>query len=67
MLNVINKKADLNNFKDHERENILWFPTIPLAKGYYSDTGYRFRKNIFEGLDNWAPFLHGYTKMFYDM
>ena len=67
MIKVINKKIDLNNFDDYERENEIFFSSIPLSKGHFSDTGYRFRKNIFEGLDNWVPFVKGYTKVFYDM
>ena len=67
MFKVINKKVDLNNFDDYEREYEIFFPSIPLSKGLFSDTGYRYRKNIFQGLDNWAPFVNGYSKVFYDM
>ena len=31
-------------------------PSIPLSVGHFTDFGFRFRKNIFSGLDHWAPF-----------
>ena len=30
-------------------------PAFKLKKGFYSDTGYRFRRNNFEHADHWYP------------
>jgi len=34
--------------------------------GTYSDTGYRFRKNTFDRVDEWYPFYSAETTKFYD-
>ena len=38
------------------RQTEKWLPTIPMTKGKFSDTGYRFRKNQFHRNDKWYPF-----------
>ena len=43
--------------------------SISIQASYYSDTGYRFRKNTFDAIDQWAPvpmFGHSH-KTFYDI
>ena len=40
--------------------------SIPLAKGYYSDNGYRLRQNNFEASDSYIPFSETIKKKFYD-
>ena len=37
------------------KESEKWLPGIPLKHGYYSDTGYRFRRNYFQHVDSWLP------------
>jgi len=39
---------------------------VPLKAGTYSDTGYRFRKNVFEREDEWYPFYPKNSSKFYD-
>lgn len=31
----------------------MWLPKVVLGKGKFSDTGYRFRKNSFNLLEDW--------------
>ena len=45
----------------------MQLPSIPLATGKFSDTGYRFRKNIFNRNDEWAPFSNESEEEFYDI
>ena len=42
-------------------------PTVPLKPGFFSDTGYRFRENVFEMTDSWIPGVPGKVKKFYDV
>lgn len=66
MFRVIDTKVDYSNFAVSVRNKEKFLPSIPLSKGSYSDTGYRFRKNIFNRNDDW---VHGYNEIqdtFYD-
>ena len=40
---------------------------IPLHKGIFSDTGYRFRRNTFERYDDWVPWSKTVENEFYDL
>ena len=42
-------------------------PAVSLRPGLFSDTGYRFRKNIFERIDNWVPGFSEIKNKFYDI
>ena len=44
----------------------MWFESIPLGKGYFSDTGYRLRKNSFDHKDYYWPFAETLTKEFFE-
>ena len=67
-LKVIDNKIDFTNLDNYAvRQTEKWLPMVPLKKGSFSDTGYRFRKNSFERKDNWYPFANKYTEGFFDM
>jgi hypothetical protein len=54
-MKIINQKIDFTTFGDYAvRYNELYVPTVPLAYPFYSDTGYRFRFNLFERDDSYA-------------
>ena len=42
-------------------------PSIPLKAGTFSDSGYRFRENVFEKQDSYIPFWGRNEESFYDM
>ena len=42
-------------------------PFISMTAGLFSDTGYRFRKNVFERYDTWVPWSKEVTNVFYDL
>ena len=42
-------------------------PSIPMAPGQYTDSGYRFRKNTFERKDFWIPYIDEGKHVFYDV
>ena len=47
-MRIINDKIDFTKFDEEaERQNEIWMPAIKLKPGLYSDTGYRFRENLF--------------------
>lgn len=53
-LKIINQQIDFTGFKDYDvRQNELFVKTIPMATPYYSDTGYRFRYNVFDRADGY--------------
>lgn len=66
IINSINNKIAYKNFEHYIRQNELRLPSIPLKAGKFSDTGYRFRKNSFTGLDHWAPMVVTKEDEFYD-
>ena len=66
MFRIINNKIDINNFSNYIRQSELMFDSIPLGKGYFSDSGYRMRKNVFTRQDNYWPMAGRPTNEFYD-
>jgi hypothetical protein len=51
---IINQKIDFTTFAEYAvRYNEMFVPGVPLAYPSYSDTGYRFRFNLFERLDGY--------------
>ena len=54
MFRILDSKMNFNNFTMSIRQSELFMPSIPLSKGSFSDTGYRFRKNIFNHRDDWG-------------
>ena len=53
-LKIINQKIDFTTFNEYAvRYNELFAPSIPMAYPSYSDTGYRFRYNIFGRADGY--------------
>ena len=62
---MLDNKVDFSNFTVSVRNKELFFPSIPLSKGSFSDTGYRFRKNVFSRKDNWI-FENEVQETFYD-
>jgi hypothetical protein len=53
-MKIINQKIDFTTFDDYAvRYNELFVPSIPMAYPSYSDTGYRFRYNLFERIDGY--------------
>ena len=59
---------DFDSFNEFPiRESEIWLPSIPLRSGLYTDTGYRFVKNIFEKQDQWIPFFPNTKIEFYDL
>lgn len=51
---VLNQKIDFTDRDEFAvRLNEVFIPSVHLASGLFSDTGYRFRYNIFERYDNW--------------
>ena len=58
MFKVIKMNSDFGSFGDSPvSEAESWLSSIPLKPGLYSDTGYRFVKNVFERQDSWIPFM----------
>jgi len=51
----------------HFRENEIWLPSVPMSAGFYSDTGYRFRENIFLMHDSWVPGVSSEQTHFYEV
>lgn len=52
---IINQKIDFTTFNDYAvRFNELYIPSIDMRYPSYSDTGYRFRYNIFDRADGYA-------------
>jgi hypothetical protein len=48
MLRAINTKIDLKNYGlKPVRQNEIYLPSIPLARGKYTDARYRLRRNLF--------------------
>lgn len=62
----MNKKIAFKDYKYIVRESEMMLPSIPIGPGKFSDTGYRFRKNMFKGLDHWVPFMFEKDKDFWD-
>jgi hypothetical protein len=53
-MKIINQKIDFTTFDDYAvRFNELHVPSVPLVYPSYSDTGYRFRFNLFERSDGY--------------
>jgi hypothetical protein len=51
---MINQKIDFTDRDEFAvRFNEIYVPAIPLKSGIFSDTGYRWRYNIFERYDKW--------------
>lgn len=62
-LYMINEKTDWKDFKGNgkskraTRQSQEFLPSVPLASGKYSESWYRFRRNTFDRLDDWIPFM----------
>jgi hypothetical protein len=53
-MKIINQKINFITFEENAvRYNELHVPSVPLAYPNYSDTGYRFRFNLFERVDGY--------------
>jgi hypothetical protein len=53
-MKIINQKIDFTTFDDYAvRYNERHVPSVPLVYPSYSDTGYRFRFNLFERADGY--------------
>ena len=68
-IKFIDGKANLSDIYDDEKiiQNEIQMPFVPLSKGKYSDTGYRFRKNIMDYSNSWSPFTSSKSLSFYDI
>ena len=55
MFKLVNKKIYFKSFNHQVRHNEVWTPTLPIGPGQFTDAGYRFRLNSFEGDDSWNP------------
>ena len=44
----------------------MWLQSFPMRKYHFTDAGYRFRKNVFEKLDYWIPFIEPQEITFWD-
>ena len=55
MLKYVENKIDFADEDKHLRSVEKWLPSIPLGPNTFSDTGYRFRRNLFELNDKWTP------------
>lgn len=67
MFKFINQKIDFTDRGEYAvRLNEVWFPSIPLKSGLYTDSGYRYRYNKFERYDHWWS-KQKITDLFYDM
>ena len=64
---VLNDKIDFERNNKDLRYAEKWLPSIPLKKGKYSDTGYRFRRNVFDHIDEWYPGSQSNTHEFFDV
>ena len=42
-------------------------PAVKLKAGLYTDTGYRFRENVFKQYDHWIPGVNRGSRNFYDV
>jgi len=43
------------------------FPSIPMAAGHYTDSGYRYRFNEMTYYKSWNPFAGPVTATFFDV
>ena len=64
---MLDPKVAFKGYEAFVRLNEMWLPSFPLNKNYYTDGGYRFRKNYFEGIDHWIPYLYTHSEIFYDL
>ena len=64
----INRKLNPFDFgKNPIRQSTFQLKAVPLEKGYYYDTGYRFRKNLFIKYDNRLSLFRKNSFEFFDM
>jgi len=63
---ALNYKIDFGIDNHPERSSEFWLPAIPLKSKYYSDTGYRLRRNDFKMNDSWVPFFGKHKHTFFD-
>lgn len=53
-MKIVNQKIDFKTFEEYAvRYNEIYVPSVPLNYPSYSDTGYRFRYNLFERNDGY--------------
>lgn len=53
-MKILNQKIDFTTYDDYAvRYNELFIPSVSMAYPSYSDTGYRFRYNLFERKDGY--------------
>ena len=65
---VLDNRIDFTQMDEYAvRQTEIALPNAPMKYGYYSDTGYRFRKNTFNRNDEWYPFGGEWQETFYDM
>ena len=67
MFKVINNKVDFTDFNSHSKQSEMFLPSIDMSPGHFSDQGFRFRWNIFTGIDKWWPGYGVTTKHFFDV
>jgi major membrane immunogen (membrane-anchored lipoprotein) len=70
MLKVINNLPNLEHHDNHEEsvsQNEIMFPSIPIAKGKYSDTGYQYRHNHVKIKSTINPFKNATESEFFDI
>ena len=65
---VLNEKLDFSKWdNDHIRQNEIWLPTLPMIPGKFTDSGYRFRENIFNNGYNIWPTAKSSKDRFFDV
>ena len=54
MFKVISNQPNLKHKQaGNHIQNEIWIPSIPLGENKYTDSGYRYRKNIIEASNSW--------------
>ena len=66
LFKIINNEVDFNMDSWHVRQNEQWADSIPLKSTLFSDTGYRFSKNLIELHDHLLPTPESDEVTFYD-
>ena len=70
IIKVINNQVNLEHhelYEDYFTQNEIQFPTVPLEKGKFSDTGYRYRFNQVYIKESINPFQDYGEMNFYDI
>ena len=64
---MLDPKIAFKNYNSFVRHSEILLQSFPLRKEYFTNSDYTLRKNHFEGVDHWFPYLNIDSKVFYDL